>query len=447
MKTYLAIGALAVMAASAAEKVPVATLIEMAHKEPNTPAFRSALIDTLGLPNIQKGTAVAGQGSDFLWAIESSSKPNLFIDDLVAPAMTQIQGSKIWFTAGKMRTGISHSFHYVVDSKKFGGNENVPAYGPDSYEKPGVPKGTISEKMVHTSKIYDGMQSNYWIYVPAQYDPAKPAALMVWQDGQGSVDRNGATRLQIVTDNLIAQKKIPVMIHVLIQPGTIDKIAGNKTSEFVQNFSKSTGRTLQDSMRSTEYDTVTDRYARFLRDELLPEVYAKYNIRKDAYSRGIAGNSSGAIAAFNAAWFQPDQFSRVISRIGTYTSIQWQPGVLDGGNVYPNKVRKEPSRNLRVWLQDGSEDLENAHGSWPLQNLQMANSLKMMDYDFHLSFGNGSHNGAHGNSELPEELTWLWRDYAPSKTEQKFQMEPFEKAKPLFRVKVYNRDIETSDAR
>jgi enterochelin esterase family protein len=237
------------------------------------------------------------------------------------------------------------------------------------------------------------------------------------------------------------------MIHVLIQPGTIDKIAGNKTSEFVQNFSKSTGRTLQDSMRSTEYDTVTDRYARFLRDELLPEVYAKYNIRKDAYSRGIAGNSSGAIAAFNAAWFQPDQFSRVISRIGTYTSIQWQPGVLDGGNVYPNKVRKEPSRNLRVWLQDGSEDLENAHGSWPLQNVQMANSLQMMDYEFHLSFGNGSHNGAHGNSELPEELTWLWRDYDASKTEQKFQMEPLEKAKPLFRVKVYNRDIETSDAR
>jgi Enterochelin esterase and related enzymes len=255
----------------------------------------------------------------------------------------------------------------------------VPAYGPDSYEKPGVPKGTISEKLVHTSKIYDGMQSNYWIYVPAQYDPKTPAALMVWQDGQGNVDRNSATRLQIVTDNLIAQKKIPVMIHVMVQPGTV----GTK------------------ALRSVEYDSVNDRYARFLRDELLPEVYAKYNIRKDAYSRAIAGNSSGGIAAFNAAWFQPDQFSRVLSRVGSFTSIQWQPGVLDGGNVYPNKIRKEPRRNIRVWLQDGSEDLENAHGSWPLQNIQMSNSLKLMDYDFHLSFGNGSHSGSHGNPSCP----------------------------------------------
>lgn len=425
MNRHFLIAALSVLGLSAAEKVPVPKLLEMARKQPNSAEFRQALGDTLGLPNIQKGTAVAGEGGDFLWAIESPSKPNLFIDDLAGPALTRIQGSNLWFASGKMRTGTSHNFHYVVDAKKFGGNENVPAYGPDSYDKPGVPKGTISEKLVHTSKIYDGMQSNYWIYVPAQYDPKTPAALMVWQDGQGNVDRNSATRLQIVTDNLIAQKKIPVMIHVMVQPGTV----GTK------------------ALRSVEYDSVNDRYARFLRDELLPEVYAKYNIRKDAYSRAIAGNSSGGIAAFNAAWFQPDQFSRVLSRVGSFTSIQWQPGVLDGGNVYPNKIRKEPRRNIRVWLQDGSEDLENAHGSWPLQNIQMSNSLKLMDYDFHLSFGNGSHSGSHGNSELPEELIWLWRDYDPAKTEQKFQMDPLEKAKPLFRVKIYNRDIDTSDAR
>ena len=113
--------------------------------------------------------------------------------------------------------------------------------------------------------------------------------------------------------------------------------------------------------------------------------------------------------------------------------------MLDGGNVYPNKVRKEPKRNIRVWLSDGSDDLENDHGSWPLQNIQMANSLKLKGYDFHLNFGNGTHNGAHAASEMPDALKWLWRDYDPAKTEQTYEMEEAEKSKPMFRVKIYNR--------
>ncbi len=143
-----------------------------------------------------------------------------------------------------------------------------------------------------------------------------------------------------------------------------------------------------------------DRYARFLRDELLAEVQSKYNIRKDAYSRAITGLSSGGICALNVAWWQPDQFSRVLSWIGSYGSIQWQPGVLDGGDIYPFKVRKEEKRNIRVWLQDGEMDVEGPHGSWPLQNIQLANSLKFREYDFHFSYGQGNHNSAHGSSEL-----------------------------------------------
>ncbi|MBI3207658.1 MAG: hypothetical protein HYZ37_02005 [Candidatus Solibacter usitatus] len=232
------------------------------------------------------------------------------------------------------------------------------------------------------------------------------------------MDRNGSSRTQIVIDNLIHQKKIPVMIQVFIAPG------------------QRGGR----PMRSIEYDTVNDTYAKFLRDEVLAEVQAKYNIRKDGYSRGIAGNSSGGICAFNVAWFQQDQFSRVLSRIGSFTSIQWKPGVIDGGNVYPNKIRKEPKRNIRVWLQDGNMDLENDHGSWPLQNIQMANSLKMKGYDFHLSWGVGTHNGAHGSAELPVAMTWLWRDYDVSRTEQTYEQEAAERDKPLFRVMKLNRE-------
>ena len=189
----------------------------------------------------------------------------------------------------------------------------------------------------------------------------------------------------IVFDNLTHQKKIPVMIHVFIQPGTIG----------------------QRAMRSVEYDTVSDLYARFLRDEILQEVYAKYNIRRDSYSRAIAGNSSGGICAFNVAWFEPEQFSRVLLRIGSFTSIQWKQGEIDGGNVYnPSGISASGSRMVpKIWRTSTEA------------GRCMANSLKRQDYDFHLSLGNGTHNGAHGNSELPEEMTWLWRDYDPAKTE------------------------------
>ena len=198
-------------------------------------------------------------------------------------------------------------------------------------------------------------------------------------------------------------------------------------------------------MRSTLYDTVSDRYARFLRDEVLADVAAKYNIRKDAYSRAITGLSSGGICSFNVAWQMPDQFSRVLSWIGSFTSIQWKedPGIPDGGQDYPEKVLREPTRNLRVWLQDGSEDQENdRYGSWPLANLRLANALKLKGYDFHFSFGKGTHNSGHGAAQFPQEMIWLWRDYDPANTAQTYEVEPSEKAKPLFRVSITNRDAD-----
>ncbi|MDQ2948213.1 MAG: alpha/beta hydrolase-fold protein, partial [Acidobacteriota bacterium] len=350
-------------------------------------------VATLPEADLKKGVAVIGEGPDFLWAIDSQSRPTLVIDDGSPVAMTRLGSGNIWVYEGQLKTGTSHYFYYMKDGARFGGKTDVPAYLPDCYERAGVPQGKLSEKLVHTSKIYPGMQSNYWIYVPAQYDPNTPAALMVWQDGQGHINRNGATRTLNVVDNLIQEKKIPVMILVLIQPGTVGAKA----------------------MRSIEYDTVDDTYDRFLRDEILADVGQKYKLRTDSYSRAIGGSSSGGICSFNAAWFHPELFSRVLSHIGSFTSIQWHPGVIDGGNVYPFKIRKEPHRNIRAWLQDGGNDLENQFGSWPLQNLQMANSLKMMGYDFHLSFGTGTHNGAHGNAELPVSLAWLWRDYDAAK--------------------------------
>jgi enterochelin esterase-like enzyme len=373
-----------------------------------------ALRGALKADDLKKGTAWLGDHEDILFAIETEKSPTLVIDS--EQRLTMTHAGNLWTHVARLTPGRSHTFHYVIGGEEFGGNLNVPVFLPDSYEHPGVPQGKISEKIVHHSKIYPGLESEYWIYVPAQYDPAKPAALMVWQDGQGHVARNGR-RTQNVIDNLIAQSKIPVMIQVFIAPGKVGEKA----------------------LRSIEYDTVNDTYTRFLRDEVFAEVQAKYNIRNDAYSRAIGGESSGGICSFNAAWQHPEMFSRVLSLIGSYTSIQWHPGEIDGGNVYPNKVRKESKRNIRVWLEDGSEDLENDHGSWPLQNIQMANSLKLKNYDFHFSWGNHAHSSAPGSAELPESLAWLWRDYDPSKTEQIYEMEPSEKAKPLFRVKIANR--------
>ena len=271
-----------------------------------------------------------------------------------------------------------------------------------------------------TSKIYDGMKADYWIYAAAGVDPAKPAPLMVWQDGQGLINRNSGMRLLTVNDNLVDQKLIPPMVHVLMAPGMSKE---NRP------------------MRAIEYDTVTDRYSKFLMEEVLPEVEKHYKLRPDGYSRAIGGASSGAICAFNVAWFMPEKFARVHSTIGSYTSIQWHPeDHLEGGNVYPFKVRKEPKRNIRVWISDGADDLENNHGSWPLQNIQMANSLKMREYDYHFRFGTTAHNGAQATIDLPESLAWLWRDYDPSKTSQPFEIDPSEKVKPYYRVKIANRE-------
>lgn len=398
-------------------KLPPKDLYQLASKGPS-PELAQALTDTLGSEPLQTGKAVSAEGGNFLWAVKADAPPELYVDDQRSSTMREIPGSGLYFATGRVKQGTSHSFYYKIRGEKFGGQTDVAAFLPDSYEQPGVPAGKLTEKRVHTSKLYDGMQSNYWVYTPAGYDPKTPAPVMIWQDGEGHINRDRGPRTLIAIDNLTHQKKIPAIVHIFISPGTIG----------------------ERRMRSIEYDTVSDKYVQFLLEEILPEVAKNYNLRTDGYSRAMAGNSSGGICAFNAAWFKPDEFSRVLSRIGSFTSIQWHRGEIDGGNVYPFWVRKEQKKNIRVWLQDGSEDLENQFGSWPLQNLQLANSLKRMEYDFHLSFGNGTHNGAQGNAELPVSLAWLWREYDIGKTNQTFTMDTAEKDKPFFRVKLLNRE-------
>jgi len=401
-----------------AQKPEPADLLKLAAK-PGAPDFLKALEATFTPQQLEKGEAAISVGPDALFAIKATkttTAPQLLVDDVPVAAMKK--AGAYFIGSAKLAIYTSHTFHYIVDGKRFGGRLDLSAFGPEAYEQAGVAQGKISEKFISNSKLYEGMQSEYWVYTPAQYDNATPAPVMIWQDGQKYATRNAANRLLIQLDNLVHQKRIPVAIHIFIAPGTVGTRA----------------------MRSILYDTYTDKYSRFLLEEIMPEVSAKWKLRTDSYSRAIAGESSGAICAFNAAWWKPESFSRVYSRIGSYTSIQWKPGELEGGNVFPFAIRKQPKRNIRVFLSDGSEDLENTHGSWPLQNVQMANSLKMAEYDFLFKWGSGPHSTAQGNAETPIALTWLWREYDPAKNSQNYTMDPAEKTKPYFRIKSLNRD-------
>lgn len=267
-------------------------------------------------------------------------------------------------------------------------------YGPDSVRKEGVPQGTITEHAWSDSKIFPGTTRRYWIYVPAQYDPAKPAALMVFQDGHAYIRERGEFRTPIVLDNLIHEGSMPVTIGVFVDPGTTQPELPPKP-----------GWEPKPENRSVEYDTLSPAYADFLITEILPEVKKEYNITDDPDGHAIGGISSGGIAAFTAAWERPEAFRKVLSHVGSFTNIR-------GGDRYPGMIRKGyDKRPIRVFLQDGSHDLDNAHGSWWLGNLQMDAALKFAEYDYKFVAGEGAHNGNHGGAILPESLRWLWRDY------------------------------------
>jgi len=258
--------------------------------------------------------------------------------------------------------------------------------GPDSQPQQGVPQGETQTFKLE-SKIFDGTVRDVGIYIPKQYDPSKPAAFMVFQDGISYMNPKGSYRVPVVFDNLIHKKQIPVMVGIFVNPGSF---AGKDAKKGGSN-------------RSFEYDTLSAQYSKFLEEEVLPEVSKKVKLTTDPALRGIGGASSGGICAFTVAWERPDLFTKVLSHIGSYANIR-------GGDRYPGIIRKTPNKPLRIFLQDGSNDVNNDHGDWWLSNLQMESALKYKKYDHKVAWGDGAHNGKHGGSILPESLVWLWRD-------------------------------------
>jgi len=261
--------------------------------------------------------------------------------------------------------------------------------GPDSQPQPGVPEGKVTEYDWNNSKVFPGTERKYWVYVPAQYDPKTPAAVMVFQDGGGYVKRDGGWRVPVVFDNLIAKKEMPVTIGIFINPGEFPAKPGEAANKRVKD-------------RSMEYDSLGDKYARFLLEEILPEVGKTLNLTKDPNLRAIQGSSSGGICAFNVAWERPNEFHKVLTTIGSFTNIR-------GGDKFPDMVRAADKKPIRVFQEDGTHDIVNQFGSWPEANKAMAAALDAKGYDHKFVVGEGTHNSKHAASILPDALRWLWR--------------------------------------
>lgn len=276
--------------------------------------------------------------------------------------------------------------------------------GPDSLPQDGVPKGTISEANVLPSKAYPGTQHTYWVYVPAQYDSSRPASLMIFNDGQAFKQDDGAIRAQNVIDNLIFRREIPVMIAVFINPGRRPDQPEPSPSNWGD----------RDTNRPTEYNSLDDKYAQVIVNELLPALNEKYNISKHAKDRGIGGASSGAIAAFTVAWQRPEEFSKVLSMVGSFTNIR-------GGHAYTDIVRKEAKKPIRVFFQDGRNDNRGQRRGeydetwdWFHQNVRLVEAMTEKGYDINYCWGIGLHGTKQGGVMMPEMMRWLWRDHGVS---------------------------------
>ena len=295
--------------------------------------------------------------------------------------------------------------------------------GPDSFPQENVPKGKLEGPFLFRSKIIENTIRQYWIFVPAQYTKEEPASLLVFQDGQRATNPKGSLQVPRVLENLIAKKAIPVTIGIFITPG-------HRGSEYPDDLGMS-----NPNHRAQEYDALGDRYARFLIEEMLPEVGKTYNLTKDPDQRAIGGTSSGAICAFTVAWERPDAFRKVISCIGSYTSIGYRAvrdgnPMVPGGDLYPTLIRRSPCKPISIFFQDGSNDLDNRFGNWFLANQRMVAALHYANaqagrpsrrrggppredngirYRLNHAWTDGEHSDAHGGAMLPDILRWLWK--------------------------------------
>lgn len=275
-------------------------------------------------------------------------------------------------------------------------NDAYYKLGPDSQVIDGVPQGKFSEAKIIPSNVFPGTQHTYRVYVPAQYDPEVPAAVMVFNDGHAMMAEPGDVQAHHVLDNLIHRREIPVMLGVFINPGRrpdqpepTPRDWGDRTSN-----------------RADEYNPPNENYARVIVEELMPALHADYHISRDPELHGIMGASSGGCAAFGVAWFRPDDFRKVITFVGSFTDIR-------GEHVYPELVANSPKKPIRLFMQDGRNDNrnpDNPNRDWFYQNVRLKEALAVKGYDLNYAWGIGNHGQKQGGAIFPGMMRWLWRD-------------------------------------
>jgi len=293
--------------------------------------------------------------------------------------------------------------------------------GPDSLAHEGVPKGVIKGPFQIPSEAYPGTSHTYSVYVPAQYDPAEPANLMIFNDGPAMMAPEGDARVQNVLDNLIYRRELPVIIAVFISPGRRPDQPEATPREWGDRTTN----------RPTEYNSLDDRYAKVICDELMPVLHKEYNISRDPEHRGIGGASSGAIAAFTVAWHRPDQFRKVLSIVGSFVDLR-------GGHQYPDLILKNEKKPIRIFLQDGRNDNRgmrpggqyNQDRDWFYQNVRMVKALTAKGYDVNYTWGIGRHGQKQGGPMIPEMMRWLWRDHPVSTDVNDMVERSFREPKP-----------------
>jgi gluconolactonase len=277
-------------------------------------------------------------------------------------------------------------------------DETVPP-ASDNYPLPtdakpiaGVAEGSTFKFELTDSKIFPDTTRTITVYVPAEYQGDKPACVYVGLDGLGF---NAAT----VFDNLIARHAMPITIAIGVSPGVVASASPPDNPRFDRSF---------------EFDSRSDRLARFLLEEVIPAVERHttaqgrpIRLSTDPNDRAIGGGSTGAIAAFTVAWERPDAFRRVFSAIGTYVGMR-------GGEQYYVLVRKTDPKPLRIFMQDGVHDEWPGGpemGDWWMSNQTMNRALEFAGYDVRHTWGAGTHNGNQAASLFPEAMRWLWRDW------------------------------------
>lgn len=351
---------------------------------------------------VSTGANAKVSGLDVAWAIDAPGAKEVLVRTDVGAlfnssasgdpkllgsiAMRRIGSTDLFALVATLKDKAAYRWQFEVDGKPVGPIRNLEVYTTNPYftPDPAAPKGTVTQMPVWKSSVFAGTTRDWWVYVPAGNSAEKPACLTVVQDGKWS-----HRYYPVVLDNMIARGEIPPMVAVFLEPGT-----------------KSDGG----SNRSFEYDTLSDQYTRFLLDEIIPEVRKMASLREGPDNWAISGVSSGGICAFTAAWQRPDKFGKVMSWVGSFTNIAGGASGIAGGHNYPAMIRRFEPKPIRVFLQDGSNDLDNQFGNWFLSNLEMASALKFKNYDYRIETGSGFHSEMHGQSIMGDALKWLWRD-------------------------------------